>query len=93
MLGILADGVGFDSNIAGLTGLLTQADEFFQLATLWKGAVLAASVTGVKLMVVLPDATDHKNFLTKYAKAVSVVPKIDKKPGWVEAGEGLMRPA
>lgn len=91
MLGVLADGVGFESNSAGLDGLLTQADEFFQLATLWKGAVVAASVTGRRLKVVLPDAPAHANFLKKYADFVTVIPGVDGNSGWAEAGEALLR--
>jgi hypothetical protein len=91
-LAVLADGVGFHSNVAGLTGLLAGADEFFQLATLWKGAVLAASATGRSLAVVVPDLADHRDFVKTYTSHVKVLKKTDGKPGWVEAGEGLVRP-
>ena len=93
VLGILADGVGFHSNTAGLNGLLTHADEFFQLSTLWKGAVLAASVTGRRLTAMIPDAGQHEHFLRTHAQAVTVVSNTSRRPGWVEAGEALLRAA
>lgn len=90
-LGVLADGVGFHSNTAGLMGLLSHADEFFQLATLWKAAVMAAEIAGKKLVMVLPDAASHEAFIRDHANTVRVISKIDDKPGWVDAGEASLR--
>lgn len=91
LLGVFADGVGFDSNRAGLDGLLTYADEFFQFDTLWKAAVTAAAVLRVPLVAVLQDPASHKPFLRRYSRTVTLLPRADESPGWVEAGEGLLR--
>ena len=88
---VLADGVGFHSNIAGLNNLLTNADEFFQLATVWKLAVKAADAVGAKLIAVLPDEDAHTEFLKGYSGTVSVLEKVDDVTGWVEAGEAYLR--
>ena len=93
LLGVLADGVGFNSNAAGLAGLLTEADEVFQFQTLWKAAVVAAHVTNTRLMLVLPDAAEHSAFLARYASQVTLLPQADNSPGWVPAGEGVLRRA
>lgn len=90
-LGVLADGVGFDSNRAGLEGLLTHADEFFQFETLWKAAVVAAAVTQAHVVLVLPDQDQHRDFLDRYRGAVSVRSSTDDKPGWTVAGEAVIR--
>lgn len=92
LLGVLADGVGFESNSAGLTNLLSSADEFFQFETLWKAAVVAASVAGMQVTVVIPDAEKHESFLRRYASSVDLVERLDTEPGWVEAGEASIRP-
>lgn len=92
LLGVLADGVGFESNSGGLTSVLTNADEFFQFETLWKAAVVAASVSGLSVTVVLPDADKHSAFLKRYARAVEAAPSLDTEPGWVDAGEASIRP-
>ena len=93
LLGVFADGVGFDSNRAGLEGVLTNADEFFQFQTLWKAGVVAASVVGRKMHLVLSDADQHRAFLDRHNATVTLVSEADASPGWVEAGEGLMRPS
>ncbi|MCL4413130.1 MAG: hypothetical protein M1522_00015 [Actinobacteria bacterium] len=87
----LIDGVGFFSNTAGLEGVLTKADEFCQLATLWKAGVLAAHASGLLVALVLPDASEHAAFLCRYANSIELVDKPDDDPGWVEAGEALVR--
>jgi hypothetical protein len=91
LLGVLADGVGFDSNRAGLDGLLTHADEFFQFNTLWKAAVIASQLTGHTIHVVLPDAPDHQQFLDRYSRSVVLHDKSDNHTGWVVAGEAIVR--
>lgn len=39
------DGIGFESNSAGLNGVLEKADEFCQFKTIWKLAVISAQKT------------------------------------------------
>ncbi len=91
VLAVLADGHGFESNTAGLDGILRVADEFFQLATLWKVAVVAAYHTGVRLHVVLPDARNHFDFLDRYGDAVLIHAEADEEGLWVDAGEAFIR--
>lgn len=91
MLLVFADGVGFYSNSAGLDTILGHADEFFQFETLWKCAVVAAYTLGIELEIVLPDESEHQAFLNTYSAAVRLADSADDSPGWVEAGEALVR--
>ena len=50
------DGVGFESNRAGLSGVLTTADEFCQFRTIWKAAVVASAKAGRRVTVALPGS-------------------------------------
>jgi hypothetical protein len=95
----LVDGVGFNSNRAGLDGILENADEFCQFSTLWKGAVVAANATKMKLQVALPlgDEARHESFLDAHHDVVSVVELTDAYRAKFgtgqsqEAGEALIR--
>lgn len=62
------DGVGFESNSAGLNGVLEKADEFCQFNTIWKLCVLAASKVGRKCRLFLPppERRKHQDFLSRY---------------------------
>jgi hypothetical protein len=42
------DGVGFESNKAGLMGVLSKSDEFVQFKSIWKLVVMSADVIGKK---------------------------------------------
>lgn len=88
------DGVGFESNTAGLTGVLTNADEFCQFRTIWKAAVIAASKVGRRSQVAIP-ATHHarfKAFCDRYgASLVDRATLGDAPTGWIEAGDGFIR--
>ena len=88
----MIDGVGFRSNRAGLDGVLKNADEFCQFKTIWKAAVVAASVIGVQIELLIPDASVHAEFLERY-KGTTRLSKsnLRHQVGWAEAGEGLVR--
>lgn len=49
------DGVGFESNRAGLDGILSVADEFCQFRTIWKAAAIVASKIGRRLKIAIPE--------------------------------------
>lgn len=90
------DGVGFESNAAGLTGVLTNADEFCQFRTIWKAAAIAASKVGRKSRVAI-RRSDHGRF-SQFSQAygVSFVDRAtlgDSPDGWVEAGDGFIQMA
>lgn len=85
----LIDGVGFESNRAGLRGVLENSDEFCQFKTLWKLAAIAAHRLNVSFALYLPaDArTHHSQFLAKYAPVVHLNTHR-LPPEAVAAGEG-----
>lgn len=94
----MIDGVGFRSNVAGLHGVLANADEFCQFETLWKAAVIAAHGVGEVVTVALPKghAAEHHEFLGKFAGAVKLVDLSDRfraadPASLVDAGEALLR--
>ena len=90
---VLADGIGFRSNSAGLDGVLSQADEFCQFRTLWKGAVVGAWATGRVLPLYLPEKSheDHKPFLANYSDSIKLLERSDDaKAHHISAGEGVI---
>lgn len=89
----LIDGVGFRSNTAGLSGVLTNADEFCQFKTLWKAGIIAASRLGRKIHVRLPqdDINSSQRFLTRWSKSAQVQPLVEQpRTEWIKAGEGFI---
>lgn len=66
------DGVGFESNSAGLDGVLSKADEFCQFNTIWKLVVIACSKLGRICVLKIPCDTKsaHKEFLDRYGNFV-----------------------
>lgn len=87
------DGVGFESNAAGLNGVLMNADEFCQFRTIWKAGVIAASKVRRATVVALPSEQLQRfePFLRRYgAQGVDLASIADKKD-WVEAGDALIR--
>lgn len=52
----LIDGVGFESNRAGLDGVLEKADEFCQFRTIWKIVAMASTALGKPVKIFLPRA-------------------------------------
>jgi hypothetical protein len=87
----MVDGIGFQTNTAGLHGILENATEFCQFKTLWKVAVVSAFVQGKKLSLNLKDADGHADFLSTYANSVQLTEELDPAQMF-EAGEGLIRP-
>lgn len=87
------DGVGFESNRAGLTGVLKKSDEFCQFRTIWKGPVMAARSSRAVLRLLLPrdSILAHKSFLRRYGFLRRTRPRGQGRPcGAIEAGEGLI---
>jgi len=88
------DGVGFESNRAGLVGVLEKADEFCQFRTLWKLVVVAAFGLGLKckLLLVKKDILAHNAFLTRYAAAIMMKERTSggDHSGYTEAGDALI---
>lgn len=87
------DGVGFESNRAGLTGVLRQAHEFCQFRTIWKAAVLAAHVSERECTVALPRAQHEQfaKFCEAYSFSLQSSDYFDDAPqGWVKAGDGYV---
>ena len=85
------DGVGFDSNRAGLDGVLEHADEFCQFSTLWKAAVLAARAQDMGILLVLPDRESHLSFLRRHNEHICLVDKPDQSTKWIAVGEAQVR--
>lgn len=94
----MVDGVGFRSNIAGLEGVLANADEFCQFKTIWKAPVIAASQLGLPLSLALPEAAilTHASFLGRYADKLTINEATDEVRSSapplsvVDAGEGFL---
>ena len=88
------DGVGFESNSAGLNGVLGNADEFCQFRTIWKAAVIAASKVRRSLTVALPpDQLEHfKPFAERFrGRLVSTTMEMDADSSWTPAGDGFIK--
>lgn len=89
------DGVGFQSNRAGLHGVLEKSDEFCQFKTIWKAAMLASVLTQGRVDLALErKAIDfHSAFLKRYGLEKKVFIREDMKSavGWIDAGDGLVK--
>lgn len=70
----LIDGIGFNSNRAGLTGVLEKADEFCQFRTIWKAVVLAAEASSRRIRLHLPPESiaAHRSFLERRGHSAEV---------------------
>lgn len=94
LLGFI-DGVGFESNRAGLDGVLSNTDEFCQFRTIWKAAAIAANKTRQALTAALPaDQISHfKKFASRWKLTIMPMPanRVAVK-GWVQAGDALICP-
>lgn len=65
----LIDGVGLRTNVAGLNGVLENADEFCQFKTLWKAVVVASWCLDddeLKIYLKPDDFIQFDDFLIKY---------------------------
>ena len=84
------DGVGFESNTAGLHGVLDKADEFCQFNTIWKLVVIAASKTErhCRLYLTPDDRARHQEFLKRYRRSLTL--EYSPFTGAIEAGYGLV---
>lgn len=88
----LVDGVGFESNRAGLRGVLEKSDEFCQFKTIWKLAVIALHALKRDFHLYLPRASieAHAAFLKRYsvsAKEITAVEEGSPDENAVVAGE------
>ena len=81
----LIDGVGFNSNRAGLDGVLTNADEFCQFSTLWKAVLIAATRLHRATILFASDeyVADFADFLARYPVHTTAGARTDNS---VEAG-------
>lgn len=85
------DGVGFESNRAGLVGVLEKADEFCQFKTIWKLVVIACYRMNQRcaLSISAQSAKEHAKFLERYKGAIKLVDrKKINSPN--DAGEGVL---
>lgn len=93
LLGFI-DGVGFESNRAGLRGVLEKSDEFCQFKTIWKLLVVAARQLKCEYRLYLPiQAIEaHAEFLNRQdARAKTFAIEEESPPvAAVIAGEGQM---
>ena len=86
----MVDGIGFQTNTAGLHGILENATEFCQFKTIWKAGVVAAYAQNLKVELNIPDIHEHEEFLGRYSSAISLT-KEDSLEVMLEAGEGFIR--
>lgn len=88
------DGVGFESNKAGLHGVLNRAHEFCQFRTMWKTALIAASKVGCPAVVALPPE-QHDRFRAFCKRFSATMEPLDATrtvdAGWVTAGDGRVK--
>jgi hypothetical protein len=85
----MVDGIGFQTNTAGLHGILENATEFCQFKTLWKVAVVSAHTQGKKVSLNLPDISTHSEFLDTYSNSI-VFTNETRVDRMVPAGEALI---
>lgn len=85
------DGIGFESNSAGLSGVLEKADEFCQFSTIWKLGVICAKQTNkrVRLHLEASDRSKHASFLARYSGVTTF--ENQPFPEGIEAGRGLVQ--
>ncbi len=86
----MVDGVGMQTNTAGLHGVLGTADEFCQFKTIWKVAVLAAEAQDRQVQIYLPDKDVHTGFLSRHSSGAQLLTKMPNSP-LVEAGEAYIK--
>ncbi|MFN8654644.1 MAG: hypothetical protein U0133_22275 [Gemmatimonadales bacterium] len=71
----LIDGVGFQSNRAGLEGVLSKSDEFCQFKTLWKALLIGGAICGRKIDLWLPHEVtlEHSEFIHRWRRGAGEV--------------------
>lgn len=89
----MIDGVGFESNTAGLNGVLQTADEFCQFRTIWKIAAIAAAKVGRPVTVALPEAqmAQFVDFCGRHGAKLIRRQDIHDPDEWVSAGDALVQ--
>lgn len=88
------DGVGFESNRAGLDGVLTKSHEFCQFRTLWKALAIAANKSRRKLTAALPKEQIPRfaEFAERYAATLTELRTTSHKfKDWIAAGDAYVR--
>ena len=85
------DGVGFESNRAGLEGVLEKSDEFVQFATIWKLVVMGAAAIGKKCKLdIKPIEKDiFSEFLNTYKDTI-ILEDLKLENLAVDAGDALV---
>ncbi len=92
LLGFI-DGVGFESNRAGLDGVLEHADEFCQFRTIWKAAAIAAHKIDRSLRVAVPSQhlSRFRKFRMRWEVDLIAAPADPTKlKDWIPAGDGFV---
>ena len=86
------DGIGFESNSAGLDDVLVQADEFAQFRTIWKVLAIAASKVGGSTKVAVPDwqIPIFGKFAKKYNAVLLDIATTDTG-NWTIAGDAKVK--
>lgn len=85
------DGIGFESNSAGLNGILEKVDEFCQFSTIWKLGVISAKRTSkqARLYLKTSERTKHSEFLNRYLD--SIILEDHLFIDGIEAGNGVIQ--
>lgn len=85
------DGVGFESNAAGLDGVLKTADEFCQFNTIWKLIVIACFKLNKSCRVYISaeGKQKHQSFLSRYKQSVTFSDSLE--PDFIRAGDAFIK--
>jgi len=85
------DGVGFESNRAGLQGVLSKSDFFVQFKTIWKLIVIASSATNKKCFLSLNQEaiSAHQEFLSEFSENITLI-NLSNNVSAIKAGEALV---
>lgn len=84
------DGVGFESNRAGLDGVLEKSDEFCQFKTIWMAIMMSAAALGRPFEFALPSQSIayHSEFFSRWQGASTIICVEQKTLTGVEIGAG-----
>jgi len=88
------DGVGFESNRAGLDGVLEKSDEFCQFKTIWKAIMMSAATLDRRFEFSLPARSmeNHRAFIGRWQGSSVLTPLEEKSLTGteIEAGEAMI---
>ena len=90
----MIDGVGFESNRAGLDTVLSIADEFVQFRTLWKVAAIVASKINRRLEIAIPreQLQDFAPFAARFGVRLNGIDgDVAAFRHWIAAGDGFIK--